>query len=166
MGCKLGKTKEQPQQVVSKEADEFYKLATTERHPVAQKLLEEWVQFMDAQARLNAGDPTAAKAYSNRPKEVWADTSNRPVTHRSVDYVGKMFLEYVKRDLSQRGWGGNFDYKVAGVAKQGFLKANANVEKKKNKNTFPFGFFSLWRQPPPPSVRVCVYNSHCPVNVY
>ncbi|KPA79808.1 hypothetical protein ABB37_04905 [Leptomonas pyrrhocoris] len=128
MGCKLGKTKEQPQNVVSKEADEFYILATTERHPVAQKLLEEWVQFVDAQARRNAGDPTAAQAYENRPKEVWADTSNRPLTHRSVDYVGKMFLEYIKRDLSQRGWGGNFDYKVAGVAKQGFLKANAIVD--------------------------------------
>ncbi|KPI84499.1 hypothetical protein ABL78_6462 [Leptomonas seymouri] len=132
MGCKQSKTKEQPRNVVSRDADEFYKLATVERHPVAKKLLEEWVQFVDAQVRRNAGDPTAAKAYKNRPKEVWAETSKTPVTHRSVDYVGKMFLEYIKRDLSQRGWGGSFDYKVAGVAKQGFLKANANVDAAKS----------------------------------
>lgn len=128
MGCNSSKTKAPPANVANKEADEFYKLATAERHPVAQKLLEGWVQFVDAQMRRNAGDPTAAQAYANRPKEVWADTANRPVTHRSVDYVGKMFLGYIKHDLAQRGWGGNFDYKVAGVAKQGFLKANANID--------------------------------------
>ncbi|KAG5489884.1 hypothetical protein JKF63_00001 [Porcisia hertigi] len=127
MGCTCTKAKT-PVVIAASQADEFYRLATTERHPVGQKLLEEWVQFVDAQARRDAGDPTAALAYENRPKEIWADTAGNQVTHRSVDYVGKMFLEYIKRDLSQRGWGGNFDYRVAGVAKQGFLKAKANID--------------------------------------
>lgn len=128
MGCTASKTKTPAANVASKGADEFYAFATTERHPVAEKLLEEWVLFVDAQARRNAGDSSAARAYETRLKEVWADTTNRPVTHRSVDYVGKMFLEYIKEDLSHRGWGGNFDYKVAGVVTQGFLKANANID--------------------------------------
>ncbi|KAG5465302.1 hypothetical protein CUR178_00001 [Leishmania enriettii] len=128
MGCTHSRTKTPTVHVAGKEADEFYVLATTEQHPVAQKLLEEWVQFVDAQVRLSAGDPAAAMAYENRLKEVWADTANRPLTHRSVDYVGKVFLEYIKQDLSQRGWGGNFDYRVAGVARQGFIKASANID--------------------------------------
>ncbi|KAG5463832.1 hypothetical protein LSCM1_00003 [Leishmania martiniquensis] len=128
MGCTQSRIKAPTSNVASTEADEFYALATIERHPVAQKLLEEWVRFVDAQVRLYAGDPTAAMAYENRLKEVWAETASPPVTHRSVDHVGKMFLEYIKKDLSQRGWGGNFDYRVAGVATQGFLKASANVD--------------------------------------
>ncbi|KAG5488399.1 hypothetical protein JIQ42_00001 [Leishmania sp. Namibia] len=128
MGCTHSRTKTPTVHGAGKEADEFYVLATTEQHPVAQKLLEEWVQFVDAQVRLSAGDPAAAMAYENRLKEVWADTANCPLTHRSVDYVGKVFLEYIKQDLSQRGWGGNFDYRVAGVATQGFIKASANID--------------------------------------
>lgn len=84
--------------------------------------------FVDAQARKVAGDPTCFEDLQRRPNQVWANNENNRVTHRSVDYVGKLFLEYIKKDLSTRGWGGNFDYKVAGVAKQGFIRASANVE--------------------------------------
>ncbi|CAJ1012475.1 hypothetical protein Q4I28_007788 [Leishmania naiffi] len=128
MGCNNSKLKTPGVAAGSKGADEFYVLATTEGHPVAQKLLEEWVLFVDAQVRRNAGDSSAAQAYETRLKEVWADTGSCPVTHRSVDYVGKTFLEYIKQDLSHRGWGGNFDYKVAGVVTQGFLKTTANID--------------------------------------
>lgn len=128
MGCNGSKTKQGSGNVVNSDAEEFYNLATRSCHPVAKTLLAEWTQFVDAEVRRSAGDRGPVAAYQRRPKEMWADTEDRPVTHRSVDYVGKMFLEYIKRDLSQRGWGGNFDYKVAGVAKQGFLKANANID--------------------------------------
>lgn len=131
MGCQNAKAKQtnpSAQGPTTSDAAEFLRLCQKERHPVAQCLMDEWTVFVNAQVRKNAGDPSAAAAYEARPKEVWADTETNPVTHRSVDYVGKMFLEYIKSDLSQRGWGGNFDYKVAGVAQQGFLKANANVD--------------------------------------
>lgn len=130
MGCKNSTTKSPQNKQASgnNEAAEFLNLANSQHHPVAVKLLEEWSAFVNTQVKKNAGDMSAVQAYAARPREVWADTEQNPVTHRSVDYVGKMFLEYIKNDLSQRGWGGNFDYKVAGVPKQGFLKANANVD--------------------------------------
>lgn len=130
MGCKSSTTKGPRNQrsSISNEAVEFLDLAQKQENPVAMRLLDEWQVFVDAQVKRNAGDLSAARAYASRPREVWANTEHNPLTHRSVDYVGKVFLEYIKSDLSQRGWGGNFDYKVAGVPKQGFLKANANVD--------------------------------------
>lgn len=130
MGCDASKTKETKgtPAAMNNEASEFLSLAKSQHHPVAEKLLEEWTLLVDAESRRNAGDSRGARAAVNRPKEIWADTEHNPVSHRSVDNVGKLFLEYIKADLSQRGWGGNFDYKVAGVAKQGFLKANATID--------------------------------------
>ncbi|CAD2214081.1 hypothetical protein AGDE_11227 [Angomonas deanei] len=135
MGCKSTKTKDShtgggaggkasPQN----ESSEFLILANKQQHPVAKKLLEEWTTFAVVQEKRHAGDQAAVQAYQQRSKDVWADTENQPVTHRSVDYVGKVFLEYIRADLLERGWGGNFDYKVAGVTTQGFLKANVNVD--------------------------------------
>lgn len=131
MGCKTTKAKEPvPAETapVSKAAAAFVTLAKTNKHPVAQKLMEEWTIFVDAQAKREAGDPGPAAAQRQRPTEVWAATEQNPVSHHSVDEVGKAFLEYIKADLSQRGWGGNFDFKVAGIARQGFLKANATID--------------------------------------
>ncbi|EPY26645.1 hypothetical protein STCU_01675 [Strigomonas culicis] len=128
MGCQESKTKGGSNAPSPGLSFEFLNLANKEHHPVAQKLLEEWTMFVDAQEKRNRGNTAAAREYHRRPHEIWADTEAQPVSHRSVDYVGKMFLEYIKLDLSKRGWGGNFDYKVAGVPQQGFLKANANVD--------------------------------------
>lgn len=128
MGCNNSKAKGIKADTSTNEAAQFLDLANNQRHPVAQKLLNEWTLFVDAQVKRSAGDHAAVAAFEARPKEIWADTEARPVTHRSADQVGKTFLQYIKSDLSQRGWGGNFDYKVAGVANQGFLKANANID--------------------------------------
>lgn len=143
MGCKTSKTKtgqndaddsrgqkgNQPRKTTTEDDDAagFLNVANVEKHPVARRLLSEWVVFLDAQEQKVTGDERAALAYELRPKELWADTSD-PVSHKSVDRVGKLFLAYIGEDLAQRGWGGKFNYQVKGVAEQGFLHACASVE--------------------------------------
>ncbi|ORC93218.1 uncharacterized protein TM35_000025440 [Trypanosoma theileri] len=97
-------------------AEEFATLA--KQNPVAATLLEEWNKFVYS----------ISGASAIIRKEVWADCTNKGLTHRSVDTVGKLFLVYIRNDLTSRGWGGNFDYSVVGVSNQGYLKANATVD--------------------------------------
>lgn len=129
MGCKNSKTREcVSNNDVADDSINFLNLIYVRKHPVAIQLLREWTVFVDAQASRIAGNPSASYELAERPREIWATDENNAVTHCSVDNVGKMFLEYIKVDLLKRGWGGNFDYKVAGVAKQGFIRAGATVE--------------------------------------
>ncbi|KAH9581933.1 hypothetical protein LSM04_000990 [Trypanosoma melophagium] len=121
MGCNNTKAKNGDNSSSSKRSDpgsaeEFVTLS--KKNPVAATLLEEW-------NKLVISIPIGS---SKVRKEVWADTTNNPLTHRSVDTVGKHFLVYIRNDLISRGWGGNFDYSVVGVSNQGYLKANATID--------------------------------------
>ncbi|RNE95616.1 hypothetical protein TraAM80_10166 [Trypanosoma rangeli] len=98
-------------------AGEFSTLA--KENPVAAALEEEWSDFVRS---------LSFSASSETRREVWANTANNPLTHRSVDKVGKLFLVCVRNDLTLREWGGNFDYTVVGLANQGFLRATATVD--------------------------------------
>ncbi|RNE98510.1 hypothetical protein TraAM80_08738 [Trypanosoma rangeli] len=98
-------------------AGEFSSLA--KENPVAATLKEEWSDFVRS---------LSVSAFSEARREVWANTASSPLTHRSVDKVGKLFLVYVRNDLTLREWGGNFDYTVVGLANQGFLRATATVD--------------------------------------
>ncbi|KAF8288956.1 hypothetical protein TcBrA4_0003070 [Trypanosoma cruzi] len=122
MGCTNTKEKKDANSCGGKEqlaagVEEFGKLA--KENPVAAKLKEEWSAFV-----CSLSLPTPLEA----PREVWANTVDNPLTHRAVDKVGKLFLLYVKNDLTLREWGGNFDYTVVGLENQGFLKATASVD--------------------------------------
>jgi hypothetical protein len=127
MGCKGSKTNK-PAGAFPPEAAAFMRLVNDAHHPVARKILEEWSIFVDAQNRLKHGDVSAEQRNATRPREVWADTTDEPVTHRSVDEVGKHFVDYLKHDLLVRGWGGDFNYTVAGVAKQGYILVAAAID--------------------------------------
>ncbi|RNF02035.1 uncharacterized protein Tco025E_08472 [Trypanosoma conorhini] len=98
-------------------AGEFSSLA--KENPVAAKLKEEWSAFVRS---------LSTSAPSDTRREVWANAATNPLTHRSVDRVGKLFLMYVRDELTIREWGGNFDYTVVGLENQGFLRATATVE--------------------------------------
>lgn len=134
MGCRGSKSatkSESPSQnsnALPPEAAEFMKLVNTEGHPVARKTLEEWSVFVDAHTRRRQGDSSGLHAFQSRDKEPWANTQTNPVTHPSVDGVGKAFLKYLKNDLLLRSWGGDFDYEVAGVATQGYLRVAAKLD--------------------------------------
>eukprot|EP00796_Vickermania_ingenoplastis_P000071 gene71-48_t len=135
MGCDNSKTKTNPEDFYS--TKEFEDLVDVAKHPVAIKLKEEWTLFANAYSS-NTGNPAddgdaslrrdALQRLSEQPEEVWADTERNPVTHASVDQVGKAFLNYVRVQLLILGWGGNFDYKVVGVVNQGFIKASAELD--------------------------------------
>lgn len=139
MGCETSKTKDSKQApsnenrtkaantTANNDAAKFLSLANVDKHPVARELLKEWTVFVDAQDRKLKGDDSAAKAYDTRAREIWAESESL-VTHRSVAEVGEAFMAFLGQDLTQRGWGGNFNYLVAGVAKQGFLRVSVNVE--------------------------------------
>ncbi|CCW59902.1 unnamed protein product [Phytomonas sp. EM1] len=129
MGCNASKTKNRAvEEHLNDKANTFLSLVNVQKSPVARELLQAWTHFVDVQNRKIAGGKNAESPGATAPAEVWATTENNPLTHHSVDQVGKAFLEYIKNDLSQRGWGGNFDYKVVGVATQGFLRASANID--------------------------------------
>lgn len=132
MGCNSSKTKENVENYYS--TNEFENLVDVVKHPVAIKLKAEWTLFTDAYRTTSEDENDglarreALQRLAEQPEEVWADTERNPVTHASVDQVGKAFLNYVRVQLIVLGWGGNFDYKVAGVVNQGFIKASAELD--------------------------------------
>lgn len=135
MGCDNSKVKDSDRYCSS---DEFDKLVNEVKHPVAIKLKEEWLLFANAY-RARSGDAhdtvaqqEAIQQLAERPDEVWANTEQNPVKHASVDEVGKAFLNYVRNQLLFLGWGGNFEYRVAGVVDQGFIKASAELDVSSN----------------------------------
>lgn len=134
MGCRGSKQKEpkEPQHngdaALPDGAAGFMALVNTTQHPVARKTLEEWSVFVDAHTRRRQHDTSRYDAILHRPSEMWATTDREPVTHESVDEVGKSFLAYLKNDLVLRGWSGEFDYAVSGVEQQGYLKLSARIE--------------------------------------
>lgn len=131
MGCRGSKAKENPTTAtLSPDAVAFMSLVNgNDAHPVARRTLEEWSVFVQAhtQRRTNY-DMSALEAYNRRPTESWATMAHDSVTHQSVDDVGKAFLQYLKNDLVVRGWAGDFDYAVAGVETQGYLRITAKIE--------------------------------------
>ncbi|CCW67128.1 unnamed protein product [Phytomonas sp. Hart1] len=129
MGCSGSKTKNRAaEEHLNSKTNTFLNLVNDQKSPVACELFQAWTHFVETQNRKLAGAKVPDCPGVSNPTEVWATTENNLLTHHSVDQVGKAFLEYVKNDLSQRGWGGNFDYKVVGVATQGFLRASANID--------------------------------------
>mmetsp|Transcript_71171 Transcript_71171/g.82807 ORF Transcript_71171/g.82807 Transcript_71171/m.82807 type:complete len:222 (-) Transcript_71171:166-831(-) len=137
MGCRNSKTKsaavsdDESAPDTNPSVPDFMKLVNTAHHPVARKTLEEWSIFVDAHTRRrqNARDTSAIERLARRPAEVWAtDDEADAVSHISVDEVGKSFLEYLRKDLVLRGWAGEFDYTVAGVVTQGYLRIAATID--------------------------------------
>lgn len=133
MGCKSSKqTKQNSENAkgTSAEAAKFLQLVNDSCHPVARKTLEEWGIFVDAHTRRrDDNDLTGMQRLTQRPSEMWATTQQEEgVTHQSVDEVGQAFLQYLRNDLTLRSWGGEFDYSVAGVATQGYLRIAAKID--------------------------------------
>ena len=132
MGCRGSKdaTKQPKEGALSPEAARFMSLVNDECHAVARKTLEEWSVFVDAHTRRRLhGDTSGVEALAKRSLEMWATASeSEAVTHPSVDTVGQSFLQYLRNDLTLRSWGGEFDYSVAGVATQGYLRITAKIE--------------------------------------
>lgn len=126
MGCSNSATKENGEDYYS--TKEFEDLVDVAKHPVAITLKEEWTLFANAYSGEGTQREAALQRLSEQSEEVWANTEGNPVTHASVDQVGKAFLNYVRVQLIVLGWGGNFDYKVAGVVNQGFIKASAELD--------------------------------------
>lgn len=138
MGC----TNSSEQKELKGSIASFDHLVYSVKHPVAIKLKEEWTLF--ANAYQSAGNhlsesqrAEALRRLETQPQEVWANTASNAVTHSSVDEVGKCFLLYLRAQLVILGWGGNFDYKVVGIATQGFIAANAEVDVTDNDNESP-----------------------------
>lgn len=103
------------------------------KHPVAIALNEEWSRFVDAYRstgnQLSAAEREKAVRYvEEQANDMWANTSTNLVSHLSVDEVGKKFLFFVRNQITELGWGGNFDYKVVGTVNQGFIIANAELD--------------------------------------
>jgi hypothetical protein len=134
MGCRGSKEPKQNQDAskngTSAEAANFLRMVNEACHPVARKTLEEWGIFVDAHSRRrDAYDHSGVARLAQRPNEMWATTQQEEgVTHQSVDDVGQAFLQYLRNDLTLRGWGGEFDYSVAGVATQGYLRIAAKID--------------------------------------
>lgn len=132
MGCESSSAKESGGSPDA--AKEFENLAEVAQHPVAVTLMQEWKLFVsaydDKQTSANAQivRRDAMQTLRDQPDEVWVAAGTNPVTHASVDQVGKAFLNYVRVQLQGLGWGGDFDYKVAGTPSQGFIKVSAELD--------------------------------------
>jgi hypothetical protein len=102
-----------------------------EGQPVAQRILQEWTTFANAQEKRKGNATGSVNTYKIGvgSEEAWTTNSGQNgVTHKSVDEIGQSFLHYLRNDLCERKWGGDFTYSVAGVALQGFIHVVASVD--------------------------------------
>lgn len=156
MGCTASTTKTNERAYVA----DFDRQVNVEKHPVAIALKNEWLHFVSAcqQTESELSATARAEAFSALKEEledVWANSSSNPVSHSSVDGVGRLFLFYVRNHIIELDWGGNFDYKVVGTVNQGFIVVSAEVDVSTNDNGPPI--IKKWTKkihyygfPPPP----------------
>lgn len=95
----------------SHEANTFH-VQLEKKHPVASVLRDRWEAFCKNVRSVTENQTVSAPV----------------VTHESVDAVGKAFLEQVQADMTDRGWGGNFEYNVTGMESTGYIDVTVRTE--------------------------------------
>eukprot|EP00758_Cryptobia_borreli_P001166 Tbor_TRINITY_DN1997_c0_g1::TRINITY_DN1997_c0_g1_i1::g.3556::m.3556 len=150
MGCTNSNTKDskQPDEVVPEMpegAKTFIHLANEENHPLASRILQEWSIFVskyekmlqettDKKSRNNGGNgvknnKVGSVSHIISLGDVYINQRGGVgLTHKKVDKIGSLMLEFLKYDLQVRDWGANFTYLVSGAVDQGFIHVTCTLE--------------------------------------